>query len=61
MNDKLTSEQAAQYLGLKASTLAVWRSNGRYQIPFIKIGSKVLYLQRDLDHWIASRRQLSTK
>jgi len=30
--------QAAEVLGAKKTTLAVWRSTGRYNLPFVKVG-----------------------
>lgn len=59
-NDLLTDKGAAQYLGLAGGTLAVWRSSGRYQIPFIKIGTRVRYRRSDLDAWLESRTQKAT-
>lgn len=51
----LTPEQAAAYIGIQPSTLAVWRSTGRYKIIFLKIGSRIRYRQSDLDAWLESR------
>jgi excisionase family DNA binding protein len=58
--DLLSDKDAAAYLGLAEGTLAVWRSSGRYQIPFLKIGSKVRYRQSDLDEWLESRTHTAT-
>jgi hypothetical protein len=46
---------AASYLDVKPGTLSVWRSTGRYALPFVKIGSCVRYKKRDLDAFIQSR------
>jgi predicted DNA-binding transcriptional regulator AlpA len=52
----LTSDQAAEHLGLKnPKTLAVWRSTGRHALPFVKIGHMVRYRQSDLRSFISSR------
>ena len=54
--DRLLDEQAAAaYLDLKPGTMAVWRSTGRYAIPFVKIGRNVRYRRADLDAWLAQR------
>jgi len=53
--DLLDEKQAAAYLDLSPGTLSVWRSVGRYNLPFLKIGRKVRYRLSDLDRWIASR------
>jgi excisionase family DNA binding protein len=54
--DQLLDEQAAAtYLDLKPGTLSVWRSTGRYAIPFVKIGRNVRYRRTDLDAWLEQR------
>lgn len=53
--DLLTPEEAAAYLKTEERTLAVWRSTGRYQLPFVKVGRCVRYKRTDLDAFIASR------
>lgn len=48
-DDKLlTPKQAAEFLGVKETTLANWRSTKRYNLPFIKVGSLVRYKLSDL-------------
>lgn len=51
----LTTEQAADYLGVTPRTLEVWRCVKRHTIPYIKVGRLVKYRQADLDAWLASR------
>lgn len=53
--DMLDERQAAEYLTLSAGTLSVWRSTGRYKIPFVKVGRRVRYRRADLDAWLDSR------
>jgi excisionase family DNA binding protein len=49
----LTPEQAAERLGLKNSnTLAVWRSEKRYPLPFIKIGRNIRYDAAEVEKFI---------
>ncbi|MDU9390506.1 MULTISPECIES: helix-turn-helix domain-containing protein [Pseudomonas] len=48
-------KQAAQVLGAKASTLSVWRSTGRYNLPFLKVGRLVRYRVSDLAIFLARR------
>lgn len=55
----LDADEAAHALGVKPGTLAVWRSTGRYSLPFVKIGSKVQYKRKDLEAWVDSRRRES--
>ena len=59
-SDLLSDKEATKYLGLADGTLSVWRSTGRYQIPFIKIGANVRYRCSALDSWLDSRTQNST-
>ncbi len=51
----LGEKDAAQYLGIATGTLSVWRSTGRYKIPFIKVGRRVRYRRSDLETWLESR------
>lgn len=44
----ITDKEASIVLGVKASTLAVWRSTGRYNLPYVKVGRLVRYRIRDL-------------
>ena len=53
--DLLDEKTAANYLDLKPGTLSVWRSTGRYQIPFVKVGHRVRYRRADLEQWLQSR------
>jgi excisionase family DNA binding protein len=54
----LTRKEAADYIGVKPGTLAVWACTHRQSIPFLKIGTKtVRYRREDLDAWLASRIQ----
>jgi predicted DNA-binding transcriptional regulator AlpA len=48
-------KQAAEHLTVSPGTLSVWRSTGRYNLPFVKIGRMVRYRISDLDAWIAGR------
>lgn len=53
--DLLDADAAAALLDVSAGTLSVWRSTGRYAIPFLKVGSKVRYRRADLLAWLESR------
>ena len=53
---RLTREQAANYIGVTCGTLDVWRCTGRHGVPFVRIGRKIYYLKDDLDMWLDSRR-----
>lgn len=51
---------AAAALGVQATTLSVWRSSGRYGLPFIKAGRSVKYRISDLAEFIARRTACNT-
>ncbi len=55
----LSADQAAATIDVTSGTLSVWRSTGRYGIPFIKIGRKVRYRKSDLLAWLESRTRAS--
>lgn len=47
--------EAARILDNSPGTLSVWRSTGRYNLPFIKIGRNVRYRRSDLIAWLEKR------
>lgn len=54
----LTEQEAARYLDVAPGTLSVWRSTGRHNLPFIKIGRSVRYSVEALDAWVAARTRV---
>jgi len=56
----LTEAQAAEVLGCKGQTLRVWRSTGRHELRFVKVGRLVRYRLSDLERWLAARTVTST-
>jgi excisionase family DNA binding protein len=52
-NSLLTRDQAAKYLGVKSTTLAVWACTKRYNLAFVKVGRLCKYRLADLDAFIA--------
>lgn len=55
LGDRMTRKEAAAYLGVAPSTLAVWGCTKRYKLPFIKVGSIVQYWRKDLDIFLNER------
>ncbi|MQM35866.1 MULTISPECIES: helix-turn-helix domain-containing protein [unclassified Candidatus Accumulibacter] len=53
--DLLDEKEAAHFLDTSPGTLSVWRSTGRYNLPFIKIGRNVRYRRADLIAWLEKR------
>jgi hypothetical protein len=54
---RMPPTSAANYLGLRAKTLAIWRSRGMGP-PFTKLAGRVFYFKAVVDHWVAERSGL---
>jgi hypothetical protein len=52
----LTQEEAADLLSISPATLATWRCTGRYDLPFVRIGRAIRYLEADVLAFINKRR-----
>jgi excisionase family DNA binding protein len=52
----LNTQEAATLLGLKPQTLHLWRSAGRYNLPFVRLGRAVRYRREDIEQFVASCR-----
>lgn len=48
----LSFKQVADILNTSEATLSLWRCLNRHEIPYFKIGSKVLYAKEDLQKWL---------
>lgn len=56
--DPLRNEvESAQFLGVKPTTLQIWRCTKRYPLPYIKVGRLVRYRQSALDAFLTARTQ----
>jgi excisionase family DNA binding protein len=53
--DLLSEQEAAALLTCSPGTLSVWRSTGRYNLPFLKVGRMVRYRRADLLAWLEAR------
>jgi excisionase family DNA binding protein len=51
----ITRKQLADVLGLSERTLCNWATDGRYELPYVKIGSKVMYRRSDVERWLEKR------
>lgn len=51
----LTRKEAADYLGVKEITLAIWKSTQRYPIPVVKVGRLAKYRYGDLIEFVERR------
>lgn len=61
LSDLLTPNETSKILGVTAATLSVWRSTGRYKLPFVKSGRKVLYRPEHIQAFIESRTVKQTQ
>lgn len=52
-----TEAESALFLGVKPTTLQIWRCTKRYPLPFIKVGRLVRYRQSALDAFLTARTQ----
>jgi predicted DNA-binding transcriptional regulator AlpA len=53
---RLTTKDAASYLGKSASWLNQTRSRGDGP-PYYKLGANVFYTVTDIDEWVASKKR----
>jgi len=54
---KLSTQEAADYLGVSASTLSSWRYSKKDLIPHYNLGSKIYYTEEDLKHYLSQCRR----
>lgn len=50
----LSRQESASYLGVKTQTLAAWASSRRVNLPYVKIGRRVMYRRQDLEAFCAA-------
>ena len=55
----LTSREAADYLRVTKTTLCLWRTDKRYNLPYIKYANKILYKKSDLDVFILKHSMIA--
>lgn len=51
----LTPEEAAAIIGVKVTTLGVWRATQRYDLKYVKAGHLVKYRESDIADFLESR------
>jgi excisionase family DNA binding protein len=56
--DKMNINQAAEYLGISVSTVNRKKDEG--EIPFSKIGGRVVYSKKELDKWNEKNKSTAT-
>lgn len=60
LNTLITPDETAAILGVSPGTMMVWRSTGRWNLPFVKVGSRVMYNPDDIQKFIQSRTRTQT-
>lgn len=51
----LSPDEVSGILGVTPHTLAVWRSEGRYNLPYIKVGRLVRYPVESIECFLNER------
>lgn len=51
----LTPEKVAEILGISPKTLQIWRTTRRYNLPYTKVGGKVMYPPEAIQDFIKRR------
>ena len=59
-SDLVSPIGAAEFLDVQVQTLAVWRTTGRYNLPFVRVGRLIRYRIGDLEKWLADRTATQT-
>ncbi len=55
LDSLIDPDQTSDILGISPGTLQVWRSTGRYNLPYVKVGGRVMYRQVDVKTFIEKR------
>ena len=56
----ITPDETAAILGVSPGTMMVWRSTGRWNLPFVKVGGRVMYNPNDIQAFIKDRTRTQT-
>lgn len=56
----LDQSRAAEFLCLSEHALQIWRTTGRYGLPYCKIGRKIRYRLGDLREFLENRMRTHT-
>ncbi len=53
----IRTDEAAEMLGVRPGTLAIWRRTGRYGLAFVQIGRAIRYDPEDIRRFIEERKR----
>ncbi len=56
----MSAEETAQAIGVKRATLDIWACTGRYNLPFVKVGRRRMYVPAQVEAWLADRTATRT-
>ncbi|MGN6529327.1 MAG: helix-turn-helix domain-containing protein [Burkholderiaceae bacterium] len=56
-SENLAPRAVAQWLGVPEGTLASWRSTGRVELPFLKLGGLIRYRRADVEAFLAASQR----
>lgn len=56
----LSPQEVSEITGLSPGTLALWRSTGRVDLPYCKLGRSVRYRRDDLEAFLENSRKEHT-
>lgn len=56
MPELINQKELAKVLGTSVAVLNTLRCRGDLDIPYYKIGRKVMYSRKDVEKWIKARR-----
>ncbi|MGC2120532.1 MAG: helix-turn-helix domain-containing protein, partial [Candidatus Acidiferrales bacterium] len=51
----ISPDECAKILGTTEGVLAVWRSTGRYPLPYVRVGRKIRYKLSAVEDFIEQR------
>lgn len=51
----LSPVEVSEVLNVSVGTLSNWRVSGRYDLPYIKVGSRVRYMESSLRRFLLER------
>ena len=57
----LTPNHVSMRLGVTPETLQAWRTHGRYDLPYIKVGRLIRYRPDDVSRFIVDRMKSHTR
>jgi excisionase family DNA binding protein len=52
----LSMQEAAEYIGAKFTTFQYYYIESRWNVPFYRVGRRIVFRESDLENWLAARR-----